>query len=138
MKKITIIVLAAITLYSCSTSNSGNSSGFEIKGSLSNSKGESIYLEKLAQSGITSVDSTIIDEKGEFLMNHFSPSIGFYRLRINASNFAMLVLDSAQKITITADARDLGNTFKVEGSPDTKLFLEGWLITINIEEIIYN
>jgi len=124
MKKITLIALAAITIYSCSNSNSGNTSGFEIKGSLSNSKGESIYLEKLAQSGVTSVDSTIIDEKGEFLMNHFSPSVGFYRLRISASNFAMLVLDSAQKITITADARDLGNTFKAEGSPDTKLFLE--------------
>jgi peroxiredoxin len=36
----------------------------------------------------------------------------------------MLVLDSAQKITITGDARDLGNTYKVEGSPDTKLYLE--------------
>jgi peroxiredoxin len=33
-----------------------------------------------------------------------------------------LVLDSAQKVTITGDARDLGNTFKSEGSPDTKLF----------------
>ena len=124
MKKISLIALAAIALYSCSTSNSVNTSGFEIKGSLSNSKGESIYLEKLAQSGVTTVDSTVIDDKGEFLMNHFSPSIGFYRLRISNSNFAMLVLDSAQKITITADARDLGNTFKAEGSPDTKLFLE--------------
>ena len=36
----------------------------------------------------------------------------------------MLVLDSAQKIDITGDARDLGNTFKAEGSADTKLFLE--------------
>jgi peroxiredoxin len=124
MKKISLIALAAITVYSCSTSNSGNTSGFEIKGSLSNSKGESIYLEKLAQSGVTKMDSAIIDEKGEFVMNHYSPSMGFYRLRITDSNFAMLVLDSAQKITITADARDLGNTFKAEGSPDTKLFLE--------------
>lgn len=124
MKKISLIALAAITVYSCSTSNSGNTSGFEIKGSLSNSKGESIYLEKLAQSGVTAMDSAIIDEKGEFVMNHYSPSMGFYRLRITDSNFAMLVLDSAQKITITADARDLGNTFKAEGSPDTKLFLE--------------
>jgi hypothetical protein len=36
----------------------------------------------------------------------------------------MLVLDSAQKLVISGDARDLGNTFKAEGSPDTKLFLE--------------
>lgn len=123
MKKIIIFALASITLYSCST-HSGNSSGFEIKGNLSNSKGESIYLEKLSQTGVAAVDSATISEKGEFLMNHYSPSVGFYRLRISTSNFAMLVLDSAQKITVTADARDLGNTFKAEGSPDTKLFLE--------------
>lgn len=124
MKKITLLALAAIALYSCSTSNSGNTTGFEIKGNLSNSKGESIYLEKLSQQGVVALDSAVIDEKGEFLINRVSPKVGFYRLRISNSNFAMLVLDSAQKITVTADARDLGNTFKAEGSPDTKLFLE--------------
>ncbi|MBI3518678.1 MAG: AhpC/TSA family protein [Bacteroidetes bacterium] len=124
MKKITLLALASIALYSCGPSNSGNTSGFELKGTLSNSKGESIYLEKLAQSGVTAVDSAVINEKGEFLINHYSPSVGFYRLRISNSNFAMLVLDSAQKVTVTADARDLGNTFKAEGSPDTQLFLD--------------
>lgn len=123
MKKFIIIALSAITLYSCSDSNT-NTSGFEIKGNLSNSKGEAIYLEKLQQSGVTTIDSTTIDEKGDFMMNHASPTIGFYRLRINASNFCMLVLDSAQKVTVTGDARDLGTTFKTEGSPDTKLFAE--------------
>ncbi len=124
MKKITFIALAAIAIYSCNSSHSGNTSGFEIKGNLLNSKGESIYLEKLSQQGTMPVDSAIIDEKGEFIMNHYSPSVGFYRLKISNSNFAMLVLDSAQKLTISADARDLGNTFKAEGSADTKLFLE--------------
>lgn len=122
MKKIIILALTAITIYSCS--NSVKSSEFEITGNLSNSKGESIYLEKLSQTGVVAIDSAIIDDKGVFKMNHCSPSIGFYRLRLNASNFAMMVLDSAQKISVTADARDLGNTFKVEGSPDTQLFLE--------------
>jgi peroxiredoxin len=124
MKNISIIALIAISLYSCSTSNSGNTSGFEITGTLSNSKGESIYLEKLSQQGVASVDSAVIDEKGDFKMNNYSPSIGFYRLRISESNFAMMVLDSAQKVSVTADARNLGSTFKAEGSPDTKLFLE--------------
>ena len=123
MKKFTILALASITLYSCSP-DSGNTTGFEIKGNLSNSKDEAIYLEKLAQTVVTPIDSATIDEKGEFVMNHASPSIGFYRLRINTSNFCMLVLDSAQKVMITGDARDLGNTFKSEGSPDTKLFAE--------------
>lgn len=124
MKKLSLLAFAAIALYSCTSSDSGNTSGFEIKGNLSNSKGEAIYLEKLSQQGVTAVDSGTINEKGEFLMNHFSPSVGFYRLRISNANFAMMVLDSAQKVTVTADARDLGNTFNVDGSPDTKLFLE--------------
>lgn len=123
MKKITLIAFAAIAMYSCNNSDSKNSE-FEIKGTLSNSKGEVIYLEKLSQAGQASVDSATIDEKGEFLMNHYSPSIGFYRLRISNSNFAMMVLDSTQKVSVKADARDLGNTFQSEGSPDTKLFLE--------------
>jgi peroxiredoxin len=124
MKKLSLIALLLTALYSCTNSGSKNTSGFEIKGTLSNAKGEVIYLEKLAQTGVSKVDSTTINEKGEFLMNSFSPSIGFYRLRITEANFAMMVLDSAQKVSIVGDARDLGNTFKAEGSPDTKLFLE--------------
>jgi peroxiredoxin len=124
MKKIIFFALASFVMYACSNSGSNNPSGFEIKGKLSNSKGESIYLEKLSQTGVAAVDSATINEEGEFVMNHYSPSIGFYRLRINESNFAMLVLDSAQKVSVTADARDLGNSFKSEGSPETTLFSE--------------
>lgn len=123
MKKIFIFALATFTFYSCTT-DTGNTSGFELKGTLSNSKGETIYLEKLSQMGTAVIDSSTINEKGEFLINNTSPGVGFYRLRINEANFAMLVLDSAQKVTITGDARDLGNTYKTEGSPDTKLFSE--------------
>jgi thiol-disulfide isomerase/thioredoxin len=83
-----------------------------------------VYLEKLSQSGTVVVDSAAINDKGDFVLNNYSPTVGFYRLRINNANFAMLVLDSAQKVTIKGDARDLGNTFTAEGSADTKLFLE--------------
>ncbi len=123
MKKIILIAIVSIVIYSCGTEHK-NTSGFQISGTLVNSKGESIYLEKLGQQGVNVVDSAIIGEKGEFLINNYAPTVGFYRLRINASNFAMLVLDSAQKLVITGDARDLGNTYKAEGSPDTKLYFE--------------
>ncbi len=122
MKNILFIALSLSVLYSCN--NSKNTSGFELKGNLQNSKPENIYLEKLSQTGTSIVDSAIINDNGEFLLNNYTPAVGFYRLRINNANFAMLVLDSGQKVTITGDARDLGNTFKAEGSDDTKLFLE--------------
>lgn len=123
MKKLIIAAIALTGLYACDNTNKSASS-FEITGNLTNTKGESIYLEKLGQQGANVIDSAVIGEKGDFKMNHYSPSVGFYRLRINASNFAMLVLDSSQKVVITGDARDLGNTYKAEGSPDTKLYLE--------------
>lgn len=122
MKPLFYALAVSAALYSCTDSK--NASGFELKGNLQNSKGESVYLEKLSQSGTMVVDSATIDDKGDFLLNNYSPSVGFYRLRISNANFAMLVLDSAQKVVIKGDARDLGNTFSAEGSPDTKLFLE--------------
>lgn len=122
MKPLFYALAVSAVLYSCTDSK--NPSGFELKGNLQNSKGESVYLEKLSQKGTEIVDSASINDQGDFLLNNYSPSVGFYRLRINNANFAMLVLDSAQKVTVKGDARDLGNTFSAEGSPDTKLFLE--------------
>ncbi|MBK7311400.1 MAG: TlpA family protein disulfide reductase [Sphingobacteriaceae bacterium] len=36
----------------------------------------------------------------------------------------MLVLDSADKVKVTGNMADLGNTYKVEGSAETKLFMQ--------------
>ncbi len=124
MKKISILAITLMVLNACTNSTTTNSSGFELKGSLLNSKGETIYIEKLAQSGTSILDSAVLNEKGEFNLSQFNPSVGFYRLKISNSNFAMLVLDSTNKIAVTGDARDLGNTFNASGSPDTKLFME--------------
>ena len=65
-----------------------------------------------------------IDDKGNFSFLHASPSVGFYRMKANEQNFAMLVLDSTQKIKLKADFKNIGNTYQVEGSEDTKIFLE--------------
>jgi peroxiredoxin len=66
----------------------------------------------------------VLDEKGNFSFDNYVPTIGFYRIKINEQNFGMLVMDSVDKISITGSAKDLGNTYKIEGSPDSKLFLE--------------
>ena len=63
-------------------------------------------------------------ENGNFEFTNYTPKIGFYRIKTNDKNFAMLVLDSADKVTITGSVKDLGNTFKVEGSSETTIFIE--------------
>jgi peroxiredoxin len=119
----TICAIAAVAiLSSCGeTKRTGN---FELKGTLSNSNGETIYLEKLINPQPVTVDSTVIDEKGNFEFKNYTPNIGFYRIKLNQQNFAMLVLDSNDKVTVNANLKDLGNTYKVEGSPETILFVE--------------
>ena len=122
MQKI-LISLSVILLLSFCDGNKKNSS-FQLKGTLSDSKAETLYLEKLGSAKQVIIDSVILDEKGNFEFTNYTPKIGFYRIKTNDKNFAMLVLDSADKVTITGSVKDLGNTFKVEGSPETTIFIE--------------
>jgi peroxiredoxin len=118
-----IFCLTAITLLgSCSQGKKGGN--FELKGNFTDSKGETIYLEKLSGQQPVVVDSTTIDEKGNFEFGNYTPKIGFYRVKVTPQNFAMLVLDSSDKVTLSGSIKDLGNSYKAEGSPETKVFLE--------------
>lgn len=118
------LLAGSLILSMAACQNSGRKSAFELKGSLTNSNGETIYLEKLAGQKPVVVDSTQIDEKGNFEFKNYDPKIGFYRLVANEQSFAMLVLDSADKVNLTGDFRDLGNTYKVTGSAETELFVQ--------------
>ncbi len=101
-----------------------NNGEFELKGTLTDSKGETIYLEKLVNPQPVVVDSVVLDENGNFEFVNYRPMIGFYRIKTSQQNFAMLVLDSADKVKVTGSVKDLSATYKVEGSPETTLFME--------------
>ena len=124
MKNILKLAALAVLLNSCGSGSKKTNTTFELKGTFNDSKGETVYLEKLASQTPLRVDSCVLDEKGNFSFDNYVPGLGFYRIKLSDQNFGMLVLDSSNKITVTASVKDIGNTYKVEGSPDTKLFLE--------------
>jgi thiol-disulfide isomerase/thioredoxin len=112
-------------LAGCGGKDTPKNTSFSLKGTLTNAVGgEMLYLEELSPTKKVLLDSARVDEKGNFEFTHSAPSMGFYRVKASEANFAMLVLDSTQKINITASYKDIGNTYKVEGSPDTKIFLD--------------
>lgn len=121
MRKLIIAIAALTALASCTEEKKGS---FELKGTFSDSKGEMIFLEKLTSPQPILVDSVILDENGNFEFKNYSPKIGFYRIKTSPQNFAMLVLDSADKVTVTGSIKDLGNTYKATGSPETDLFIQ--------------
>lgn len=113
-----------VTAFLLSCGESRKSGNFELKGNFINAKGEMIFLEKLGSQQPVTVDSAQIDEKGDFEFKNYVPKIGFYRVKVNQQNFAMLVLDSADKVKLTGNINDLGNSYKVEGSTETQLFID--------------
>ncbi|HEY0030409.1 MAG TPA: TlpA disulfide reductase family protein [Bacteroidia bacterium] len=124
--KTSILYLAfpILLLSACSGGNSESEAGFELKGKLGNAHGDTLYLEQMATDGLIKVDTAILDENGEFTMNPTIKEIGFYRLKTNDRNFATFIFDVNQKVNISGDVADLGNSYTVEGSPDSKLFWE--------------
>ncbi len=126
MKKTIIILSLALIIASCGNTQKQEErkSKFELKGKLSNANGEQLYLEEMSPKGVRVIDTATLDANGDFAFLKASPSLGFYRVRITDANFAMLLLDSTQQVTVKGDAGNLGNSFTVEGSPDSKLFRE--------------
>ena len=123
-KKIIYALSVSALLFACG-GNSKKNTNFKLDGTLTNATaGDVIYLEELAPGAKVIIDSTTLDDKGNFSFINASPTAGFYRVKSNEQNFAMLVLDADQKITLTGDYKNLGNSYKAEGSGDTKIFLE--------------
>ncbi len=124
MKHILKFAAIALVVSACGGGEKNLNTNFELSGSLKDAAGETLVLEKLATQKPEAVDSCVIDENGNFSFKNYVPSIGFYRIKLSEQNFAMLVMDSTDKINITGSVKDLGNTYRVNGSPETKLFLE--------------
>lgn len=118
------IALPIILLAACSNTNPESANGFELKGKLSNAHGETLILEQMGTDGLKAIDTIVLDEKGEFNIQAPINEIGFYRLKVSDKNFATFIFEPNQKVTVGGDAGDMGNTYTVEGSPDSKLFLE--------------
>ena len=80
MQKI-LISLSVILLLSFCDGNKKNSS-FQLKGTLSDSKAETLYLEKLGSAKQVIIDSVILDENGNFEFTNYTPKIVFYIIKI--------------------------------------------------------
>jgi peroxiredoxin len=122
MKKINIslVVVGASILFSAC--NKQNNTSY-LSGEIKEGKGKKIYLDQLNSQSAVTVDSALIDEKGHFEFVNFKPSLNFYRIRIEPQNFSILILDSTNKVTFTADANNLADA-KISGSAETDAFMD--------------
>lgn len=116
-------LIAGILFFSSCNHASKESSSFELDGTLSQAgEGIKVYLDLLLPDTVKHLDSTTIDKDGKFSFHTRDISKGFYTVRISEQNYITLILDSAEKVHVTGNAQNLGYTYTVDGSPDSKLF----------------
>lgn len=113
--KYTCLSLVSLISLSCNSENSKA----KIKGNLTNSKGQMLYLEELTPTKIDVLDSCKVDEKGFFAFTHEIKSTAFYRVRESQNNFFNMILSPEEKVDITGDATNLAFTYTVTGSEES-------------------
>lgn len=97
---------------------------FEIKGKISNASGKMVYLEELMVASVRPVDSARINSSGDFTIRHEVGMPTFFLLKLSENNFITLLIDSVEKVSVTADAISFARDYKVTGSPGSLLVQE--------------
>jgi len=111
MKKMLVGLMALTVLAGCAKN------GAQVSGTLTNTDGETIVLERVTSSETIAVDSVSLDADGKFkLSTGETKGPGFYRLRIGANNFIILLLDEGDDAEVTGNALDFYRSYEIAGS----------------------
>ncbi|MGD0711595.1 MAG: TlpA disulfide reductase family protein [Bacteroidales bacterium] len=108
--------LILIVLLSGCGGNKADKNSFVIRGKLTNTKRDSVYLKELTLYSMKSIDSAVVNEDGDFYFKVKPKEIGFYIIMIKKNNFVTLLIDKGETIDLTADARQLARSYNVSGS----------------------
>ena len=121
MKKM-ICAMAALTMLATACKDKGEQ--FEINGRIAEADGKTLYFEAVTLNGIEALDSTRLDEDGQFCFQGTRPfNQEFYRLRIDRQ-IVNLSVDSTETIHVEAELPDMGTDYEVEGSGNCQTLKE--------------
>lgn len=118
-RKIFVFLLLAL-VFSC---HSGRNN-FRISGNLTGNEGTMVYLKEMTVSNLLPVDSAKLDENGSFFLRGHADIVNFYALYSSPGDYITLLLGPGDKITVTGDIKNLPETYKVEGSTDSRSIRE--------------
>lgn len=114
MKKISVLILAVITLASCQQKKYG---AFTVSGKILNAPGQKITLEEIPFGGENpiTIDSTKLKSNGTFELRGMGKEEGLYRVAIENGPFVLVVNDNSN-IKVQIDVNNYRN-YKIENSP---------------------
>jgi peroxiredoxin len=110
----TNVALFFLFIVSLSCSKPGE---FEIRGTITNSMNNEIYLDKLEMNGTSPFDSSRIDKQGNFKIRGVIDQPTFFLLRLNDQKFITLLIDSNEHVSFSSDFINFSSDYKLKGSP---------------------
>ena len=108
------IIFIVVALAGC-----GPEKNVRIKGNLSGSDAEKMYLRELGDESTSLSDTTQLDVNGNFSFKHKISQPTFYSLTVNDKAITLLA-HPGDKIVVSGDARHLPLTYSVTGSEDSR------------------
>ena len=122
MKKIFLVLLPLVALFSCKNSDK---EGFTVSGTIKNAEGKQLILNKFMPNKTISLDTVKIgkDEKFSFTEKTGAPELFGLQLE-DADGQIIFIADSVSNITINADTANYRIDYTVSGSEDSKLLQE--------------
>lgn len=105
---------------------------FRVQGTISESEGQTLYLEYQGLTGAEMIDSTVLQRKGNYRFDIPLPKYpDFYRLRLGKQVIPFAVDTLPSTTTINGDSRNFATSYSVEGNLPTSQIREVWLALLD-------
>ena len=105
---------------------------FRVQGTISESEGQTLYLEYQGLTGAELVDSTVLQRKGSYQFDVQLPEYpDFYRLRLGKQVIPIAIDTIPSTTTINGDSRNFATSYSVEGNQATSQIREVWLALLD-------
>lgn len=111
----TYILFVALIVISCNREEK-----FEVTGTISNAKGEMVFLEEVVLNENEVIDSARLKSSGSFKLIGRTDHAGFYQVRVNKKIINM-VIEPGERVTIESDFNELPLRYEIDGSDGSVL-----------------
>ena len=97
----------------------GKKGNVTISGKIEGGSGKTIYLNRLLTASQIPADSAKIDSKGQFRLKGKADAPTFFLLKLSDTNFATLLLDSLENVTVNGSFKNFSSDYTVTGSDNS-------------------
>ncbi|MGB3524447.1 MAG: TlpA disulfide reductase family protein [Flavobacteriales bacterium] len=118
MKTLVTLTLVATIMAGCSASSHQERT---ITAQIDGAGGKTLYFDKFVSNKPTHVDSTVLDAEGKGVISLPAMPLDFYSLTLGGDQILVLLLDSAESVSFTAQVDSLQDPRSIEGSKNTTL-----------------